>query len=160
MKPWFLTLLVSLIWISPVTASNQAQVNAILKSESPPFGVVFEIVEGSKNDLNWAMAEIKKYAGQLKQRFPEIGIAVVSHGSEQFALMKSEEKQYQQVHNTVKSLVQDDEIPVHVCGTHASWYDKKPEDFPDYVDVAPAGPTAIANYEDMGYEKIVMEEPR
>ena len=30
----------------------------------------------------------------------------------------------------------------------------------NYVDVTPAGPTQIANYEDMGYEKIVMDKPK
>jgi intracellular sulfur oxidation DsrE/DsrF family protein len=144
----------------PAFASNQEQVERIVNSQSPPFGVVFEIVEGSKTDLDWAIAEVKKYARQLRQRFPDIGIAVVSHGREEFALMKSEEKNYQQVHATVKSLVQDDAIPVHVCGTHASWYGKSEKDFPDYVDVTPAGPTQIANYVDMGYIKIVLQEPR
>lgn len=141
-------------------SANEEKVAWILKEETPPFGVVFEIVEGSKNDLRWAMAEVKKYADLLRKRFPDMGIAVVSHGSEQFGLMKSEAKNYQEVHRTVKSLVQDDSIAVHVCGTHASWYGKGEDDFPDYVNVSPAGPTEIANYVEMGYEKIVLEEPR
>ena len=153
-------LILSLFVISSVFASNQEKVERIMKNQIPPFGVVFEIVEGSKSDLSWAIAEVKKYASQLRQRFPDIGIAVVSHGKEEFALMKSEENNYKEVHAIVKSLVQDDSIPVHVCGTHASWEGKSEKDFPDYVDVTPAGPTQIANYVDMGYEKIVLEEPR
>ena len=153
-------LVLGLILVSPALASNQEKVDRIVKNQPPPFGVVFEIVEGSKKDIGWAMAEVKKYAAQLRQRFPDIGIAVVSHGREEFALMKSEENNYKEVHATVKSLVQDDAIPVHVCGTHASWYGKSENDFPDYVDVTPAGPTQIANYVDMGYERIVLEEPR
>lgn len=140
--------------------SNQEKVNWILKEENPPFGVVFEIIEGNKNDLKWAVAEIKKYSEQLRKRFPDIGIAVVSHGKEQFGLMTSEADNLKEVHSAVKSLVQDDSIPVHVCGTHASWYGKDEKDFPDYIVVSPAGPTEVANYEDMGYEKIVLEEPR
>jgi intracellular sulfur oxidation DsrE/DsrF family protein len=153
-------LILSLVIVLPVFASNQEKVDRIVKSQIPPFGVVFEIVEGSKTDMSWAIAEVKKYAKQLRQRFPELGIAVVSHGREEFALMKSEEKNYKEVHAAVKSLVTDDAIPVHVCGTHASWLGKSEKDFPDYVDVTPAGPTQIANYVDMGYEKIVLEEPR
>ena len=57
----------------------------------------------------------------------------------------------------MKSLVQDDSIPVHICGTHASWYNKTADDFPDYVDVTPAGPTEINNYEEMGYVLVVMQ---
>jgi len=151
---------VSSVFVSPVFASNQEKVDQIVKRQTPPFGVVFEIVEGNKKDIRWAIAEVKKYAKQLRKRFPDLGIAVVSHGREEFALMKSEENNYKEAHAEVKSLVQDDAIPVHVCGTHASWYGKSEKDFPDYVDVTPAGPTQIANYVDMGYEKIVLEEPR
>jgi intracellular sulfur oxidation DsrE/DsrF family protein len=153
-------ILINIFLISQAVASNQEQVDWILKEKNPPFGVVFEIVEGSESDLQWAIAEVKKYSDQLRKRFPDIGIAVVSHGSEQFGLMKSETENLKEVHSTVKSLVQDDSIPVHVCGTHASWYGKSEKDFPDYVAVSPAGPTEIANYEDMGYEKIVLEEPQ
>ena len=86
-------------------------------------------------------------------------IAVVTHGKEQFGLMTSEAKNKKEVHQAVKSLVQNNDVPVHVCGTHASWYGKGEKDFPDYVDVTPAGPTQIANYEDMGYEKVIMDKP-
>ena len=160
MVRYLVVLFINFFLISHAVASNQEAVERILKEKNPPFGVVFEIVEGSESDLEWAIAEVKKYSDQLRKRFPDIGIAVVSHGSEQFGLMKSEAKELKEVHTTVKSLVQDDSIPVHVCGTHASWYGKKADDFPDYVTVSPAGPTEIANYEDMGYEKIVLEEPR
>lgn len=138
---------------------NQDRINAILKRDAAPFGVVFEVVEGDDDALEWAIPQIKQYAKQLRGKFPAIGIAVVSHGKEEFALMKSNVEEHKEVHKIVQSLVKDDEIPVHVCGTHASWYGNKPEDFPDYIDVAPAGPTQIRDYEDMGYEKIVMEEP-
>lgn len=153
-------LTVTLLMVSTVFASNQEKVERIVKSQSQPFGVVFEIVEGSKHDISWAIDEVEKYAKQLRQRFPDIGIAVVSHGREEFALMKSEENNYKETHAKVKSLVKDQAIPVHVCGTHASWYGRSEKDFPDYVDVTPAGPTQIADYVDMGYEKIVLEEPR
>jgi intracellular sulfur oxidation DsrE/DsrF family protein len=126
--------------------------------ETPPFGVVFEIAKGSRAALEWAIPAVKKYAQQLRKKFPDIGIAVVSHGKEQFALMKSEQDANLKVHETVKSLVADD-IPVHVCGTHASWLGKTAADFPDYVNVAPAGPTEINNYVDMGYRKIVLDAP-
>ena len=160
MVRYLAVILVNILLISQAVASDREKVAGILAAENPPFGVVFEIVEGSKSDLRWAIAAVKKYSDQLRKRFPDMGIAVVSHGSEQFGLMKSEAENYKEVHTAVKSLVQDDSIPVHVCGTHASWYGKSAEDFPDYVDVSPAGPTEIANYVDMGYEKIVLEEPQ
>lgn len=139
---------------------DQKQIDYILKMETPPLGVVFEIIEGSPNDLEWAIPRIVNFSKLLRDKFPNIAIAVVSHGKEQFGLMTSEAKEKTEIHNAVKSLSQEQDIPVHVCGTHASWYGKGEKDFPDYIDVTPAGPTQIANYEDMGYEKIIVEEPR
>ncbi|WP_455212635.1 hypothetical protein, partial [Kaarinaea lacus] len=100
MVRYVVVLLINIFLISQAVASNQEKIEWILNEKNPPFGVVFEIVEGSKSDLQWAIAEVKKYSQQLRKRFPDIGIAVVSHGSEQFGLMKSEEKNLQEVHNT------------------------------------------------------------
>lgn len=138
---------------------NQDEINQILQSDPPPFGVVFEIVEGERDALEWAIPRVKVFSEQLRGKFPDIGIAVVTHGKEEFALMTSKQEEHKAVHKTVKSLVKDSDIPVHICGTHASWYGKKPEDFPDYVDVAPAGPAKISEYEDIGYQKVVIEKP-
>ena len=153
-----LLIVFSLFFSSLVQANNQEQIDYILKQETPPFGVVFEVVEGDRAALEWAIPQIKKFSEQLRKKFPEIGVAVVSHGSEQFALMKTGQKEFKKVHDTVQSLVKGD-VPVHICGTHASWYGKKAKDFPDYIDVAPAGPAQIRDYEDMGYELIVMDKP-
>ena len=60
--------------------------------------------------------------------------------------------------NGVKILVDIDKVDVHVCETHAGWYGVMPEDFPDYVDVVPAGPVQINDYESMGYELIVLPD--
>lgn len=138
-------------------ADNQAQIDEILKQESGPFGVVFEIVESDPDALQWAIPMINQYVKQLRSRFPDINLAVVTHGTEQFGLMASEKQNNPDVHKMVKTLVSS-EVPVHVCGTHASWYDKDEEDFPDYVNVTPAGPTEINNYRDMGYILVILEE--
>lgn len=166
MKAYPLILLFALITVCllPVNVQakdvNQEEINQLLSSDPPPFGVVFEVIQGDRSALDWAMPRVKVFAQQLREKFPDIGIAVVSHGKEEFALMTSKRDEHKEMHKTVQSLVKDDKIPVHVCGTHASWYGKKPEDFPDYVDVAPAGPTQISNYEDMGYHLIVLSKPK
>jgi len=149
---------VSLLFVTQSQASNQPEIDRLLAQKDAPFGVVFEIVEGSGDALQWAIPAVNKYVKQLRKRFPDIGLAVVSHGSEQFGLMKSQQKDNAQVHKPVHSLVASD-VPVHLCGTHASWRGKEADDFPDYVDVAPAGPTEIRNYEEMGYVLIEIEKP-
>ena len=149
--------LICLFLAGVAQATPQEDVNNILTLKQAPFGVVFEVVEGDDDALKWAMPAINKLVNQLRQRFPDIGLAVVTHGSEQFGLMTSEQKEMPEVHKTVQSLVASD-VPVHVCGTHASWYGKNAKDFPDYVDVSPAGPTEIRNYEDMGYTLVRIEQ--
>lgn len=138
-------------------AGTQAQIDAILAGEEP-FGVVFEIVQGDEDALHWAIPEVNRYVTQLRERFPDIALAVVSHGAEQFALTKDGQADNAEVHQGVKSLVGSD-VPVHVCGTHATWRDKSAADFPDYVDVAPAGPTEIRNYQAMGYHLVLIRRP-
>ena len=161
--PFFVLIIFTLLFmLLPLTAKatdDQKEVDYILKMETPPLGVVFEIIEGDVNALKWAIPQVTKFSKQLRDKFPNIAIAVVTHGKEQFGLVKTSEKQNKELQTQVKSLVQNQDIPVHVCGTHASWYGKGEKDFPDYVDVTPAGPTQIANYEDMGYEKIIMDKP-
>lgn len=155
-----LLIVICQVGISPAApaADNQREVDKVLKMGAAPLGVVFEIVEGDPDALKWAIPQVVKFSKQLRNQFPDIAIAVVSHGKEEFALTKEKEQQNRDVHKAVKSLLAED-VPVHVCGTHASWYGKNADDFPDYVDVTPAGPTQIANYEDMGYHKIVLEKP-
>ncbi len=153
-----LSIVFLLLQLGVAHATSQDDVNTILAEKEAPFGVVFEVVEGDDDALDWAMPAINKFVIQLRKRFPDIGLAVVTHGSEQFGLMTSEQKEMPAVHTTVQSLVAEG-VPVHVCGTHASWYGKDANDFPDYVDVSPAGPTEINNYEDMGYALVRVEEP-
>ena len=158
MRRFIFLSIISLFFSANTQASNQQEIQHLLAQNDAPFGVVFEIVEGSDEALQWAIPAVNKYVKQLRERFPDIGLAVVSHGSEQFGLMTSKQKDNAKVHKTVQSLVASD-VPVHVCGTHASWRGKEARDFPDYVDVSPAGPTEIRNYEDMGYVLVEISKP-
>lgn len=158
MRRFIFLSIISLFFSANTQASNQQEIQQLLAQNDAPFGVVFEIVEGSDEALQWAIPAVNKYVKQLRERFPDIGLAVVSHGSEQFGLMTSKQKDNAKVHKTVQSLVASD-VPVHVCGTHASWRGKEAKDFPDYVDVSPAGPTEIRNYEDMGYVLVELSKP-
>jgi len=118
--------------------------------------VVFEIVEGDEDALAGLLPRLRQAIAQLRQRFPEIELAVVSHGGEQFALQSQYREQYHSIHQGVQSL-SEDHVPVHVCGAHAGWYGVSPEDFPDYVDVAPSGPAQINQYVELGYTLVRIE---
>jgi len=138
--------------------AGQAEVDAILAQDKPPFGVVFEIVEGDAKALDWAIPEVKREIQRLRARFPDISLAVVSHGREQFALLSERQGSNLTVHEAVESLAKND-VPVHVCGTHARWRGKGEADFPVYVDVTPAGPTEIRNYQAMDYRLVRIRKP-
>ena len=137
-------------------AGSMVHVQALLEEKEAPAGVVFEILEG-KEGLTWAIPQVVRYSELLRQRFPDLSIAVVSHGREEFALQSKNREKYPALHQAVLSLSTEQAIPVHVCGTHAGWFNVNPEDFPDYVDVAPAGPTQIRDYEDLGYRLVRVE---
>lgn len=139
-------------------ADSDRDIKFILQATNPPIGVVFEIVEGNREDLSWAIPQTRDYIMRLKSKFPDMKFAVVSHGSEQFGLLKSEGEKQPVLQRKVRSLVQDDNVPLYICGTHASWYHKDAKDFPEWVSVAPAGPAKINEYQREGYALVVIEK--
>jgi|GEM_PF-6211953 len=68
----YLFVIINLFCLAFVHADNQSEINKILKQESSPFGVVFEIVESDKTDLSWAFPRIKNYSDILRKRFPDL----------------------------------------------------------------------------------------
>lgn len=130
---------------------DERQIADILAKKEAPAGVVFEVAVSSEAGLQWAIPRIQKYVKELRKKFPSIEVAVVSHGREQFSLVKNKAKQYKKVHSKVQKLVKDDNVPVHICATHASWRDVAPEDYPNYITVSATGPAAVRDYQELGY---------
>lgn len=151
-----LSLILSNLLFAQICIAENAslEVEHLLSLKEAPTGVVFEIVTGSANSLKWALPRTKKYIKKLRNRFPELDIAIVTHGNEQFALKTTNSKKYKKVHSLTQQLVKEDNIPLHVCGTYASWNNVSEEEFPDYVDVAAAGPATINDYISLGYTLI------
>jgi len=141
---------------SQLSANADSDVEFILSASKPPIGVIFEVVENNEKDLELALTKINHYSEKLKKAIPSIKLAVVSHGTEQFALLKENRKRYNATHAKVQSLISNN-VPVSVCGTHASWYAFSEKDFPDYVDVTEAGPQKIKEYQRQGYALIIIE---
>lgn len=140
-----------------VVADDQQQFESILKMSKSPDGVVFEIL-ADEDGLEWAIPRIQHYSHYLREKFPHIAIAVVSHGNEQFALQTDYQEDNKEIHTQVKSLL-GSKVQIHVCGTYAGWKGINPEDFPDYVDVVPSGPAQIRSYIELGYTRIEVEPP-
>ena len=139
-------------------ASSDPTITELLQSATAPDGVVFEIITGDDNGLEWAIPRTREYIRQLHAKFPELPIAVVTHGQEMFSLQKRDEYGTPEVHNQVKSLVTQQNVVLHVCGTYAGRQGLADEDFPAYVDVAASGPAQINDYVALGYVKIIIED--
>jgi len=151
------TLIIALIFSSLIftqtifAADANKQLEQILSLKKAPAGIVFEIVTGAANSLEWALPKTQSYIKKLRTRFPKVDIAIVTHGNEQFALKTTNNKKYKKVHSLTQQLVQKDAVQLHVCGTYASWKNVSEEEFPEYVDVTAAGPATINDYVALGY---------
>ncbi len=156
----FPLLLLAALCLAPVPAAASAdqEVEKVLAAAQAPDGIVFEIATNDADTLRWAVPAIRRYAERLRQRFPKLPIAVVSHGKEEFALTRPNRERYKGVHDGIQSL-QADNIPVAVCGAYAQMHQVSPEDFPDYVEVASTGPSEIRAYRDFGYQLIRLDRP-
>ncbi|MET0013009.1 MAG: DsrE family protein [Sedimenticola sp.] len=153
--PLIKAILFGLLLLLPLTGLA-SQVDRIIAAAERPDGIVFEVVSGDEDALDRLLPVIREDIVRLRKRFPDLDIAVVSHGSEQFALMTEEVAAFRETHETVQRLV-DDDVPVHVCGTHASWRGRDDQDFPAYVDVAPSGPAQINQYIELGFLHILVD---
>ncbi len=148
-------ILTSLLFGSTALASD---IVILLEQKQAPAGVVFEIVSDDEDLLEELLPTLKKDIEKLRKRFPNLPIVIVTHGKEQFSLITANSKTEQTTHSLVKDLVKSSDIDFHVCETHASWYGITSEDFPDYIDVSATGPAQINDYEEMGYELIILTD--
>ena len=155
----FLKYFFGLMLLLPVTQTAIADSNylltvqAIIDSNEAPEGVVFEIVSKDRQYLDWALPETKRLSAQLRDRFPKLDIAIVSHGSEQFALTEKQLADNAALNATLKSLAESN-IQLHVCATHAERKGVAAEEFSKLVDVAAEGPAQINDYIKLGYLRI------
>jgi intracellular sulfur oxidation DsrE/DsrF family protein len=141
-----------------VHAEANHTLDHLLKQNEAPEGVVFEIITDDDDGLEWAIPRTQQYIKQLHEKFPRLAIAVVTHGSEMFALQNRDIDVNRDVHNQVQSLIQDENVSLHACGTYAGWRGLASEDFPAYVDVTASGPATINDYVALGFVKIIIEE--
>ncbi|MBT3447713.1 MAG: DsrE family protein [Candidatus Thioglobus sp.] len=150
-----------LLLLSSTLMANYSNpyVNQLLESDNEPEGVVFELIESDKKTWKWAAPMIKDLKIQLKEKYPNIEIAVVSHGREQFQLLKSRVKSQQKAIAILEGLVQQENIDLHVCGAHSSWFGINPDGYIDIVDVAVSGPAKINDYINLGYQPIQLHKP-
>jgi len=151
---FLIVVILCLVFPASQAGTTDDAVQKMLDSNQAPAGVVFEIVSADADALQWAIPRIQQYSNTLRNKFPKLEIAVVTHGREQFALQQENEQDYRKVHESVKALSMKQDIPVHICQTFAAWNGVEPEQFPEYVTVSATGPQQINDYIDLGYTLI------
>jgi len=151
---WISVILV--LWAAAVRAAPGDEVARLVAAATPPPGVVFEVVTGDEAALRRLLPAIRDHARELRRRFPELPVAVLTHGSEQFSLLRENAGRYADLHALVGALGEEERIPVQVCGNHASWRSKGRSDFPDDVEVVSAAGAKLDEYRAAGFVVIVM----
>lgn len=150
-----LIILVIVLAVSQLAVANK-ELDSLYAKQQAPNGVVFEIVDWDDDYLARAIPWVNEQIIALREQFPGLEIAVVSHGSEQFALLKDSDAAYPEIHSNVQSLIVDHDIKLELCLGHAGMRGFARSDFPEYVDIEASGPSQIAAYEALGYDKVVV----
>lgn len=150
-----------LLSVQPLVAETYShpQVERLLAADEAPDGVVFEVLSWDSKTWTWAAPMIRDLRKQLRERYPDLDIAVVSHGAEQFQLTQDAASKQPSAIETLSDLNQDG-VNIHVCGVHSSWEDVSEDSYIDIVDVSPSGPAQINDYVNLGYSKVLITRPR
>ena len=138
--------------------SSAETIEMLLAKDTPPPGIVFDIDEWDNEALQWAIPLVRSYVDRLRARFPGLDIVVVSHGDEEFALMKYAEPDFGVLHQQVEALVAD-QVPVHVCAGHAVMSGYSENGFIDSVDKVSAGVETVAEYRRRGFVHVPVLRP-
>ena len=150
-----------LVVLAPVLhAADTAHptIKRLLALDEAPEGVVFELVHWDEATWSWAAPMIADLRSQLRAKFPDIDVAIVSHGGEQFQLTRARIGEQPQAITQLRSLA-DEGVNLHVCGTHSQWNDVPETDYIDIVDVSPSGPAQVNDYISLGYRLVVLRKP-
>lgn len=147
----------------PVAGSSEEEVFpeaedvARLLNGEKPLGVLFHIYEQSEDALEWVLPRVVRYTERFRTKWGDVPIAVVTHGAEMLGLARGRSSTNADALKLAEQLVRRQGVLIHVCGTYASSMGLGTADFPDFIDVVPFGPTQVADYVEVGYEKIDLE---
>ena len=122
-----------------------------------PEGVVFLVMDHDTEAYEWVLPRLERYVKIIRQEWPDLPLAVLSHGDEIFSLLAKNENEYPEFHRKVRHLVTSEKIDFQVCGAFAALSGVDESEFADFVEVVPSAPTQISDYRLMGYELVHLE---
>lgn len=135
---------------------EQSEIDNIRAAEKPE-GVLFLVMEQDEDAFNWVLPRVIHYTQQLRDKWNDLTIVVLSHGEEMFALRDEYRPLYEAMHQDVLMLVSKYDVLFQVCGSYANFSNVAPSEFPDYIDVIPFAPAEIENYRLMEFKIINLE---
>ncbi len=137
---------------------RNTEVDDIIASDQRPEGIVFELIEFDDDVWTWAAPMLRSLTRQLEEKYPSLDRALVSHGAEIFDLAKESGNQDKEEIQQL-SILADEGLEVHVCGTYASYKHLEDNDFLSFVDVAPSAPAQLNDYIKLGFVPILLRKP-
>lgn len=140
------------------SAGVHPDVKTMVQAEEAPEGVVFEVETLEENALAELAEYIKVQVEEVKKAFPDVDIAVVSHGVEEYSLQTKNQAKQASMHNLFNQLVSQQDVSLHVCGAVAGLGNLSQEDFPDYVSYSDSGMAQINDYKALGYQVVVIKQ--
>lgn len=154
LKLLILTLVFTLTACSQTLQSNQSakilpMVQELIDFNQEPHGVVLEL---ESDDKTFALSRTDLIVAQikaLKDKYPRLDVVLLSHGAElhAFSLQGKHLETYSQ-------LVKEGKVMIHVCEVTAGLIGLNPEDFPDFIDVAPSGTAQLNDYIKLEYDVV------
>ena len=135
---------------------EQSEIDEIRTSEKPE-GILFLVMEQDEDAFQWVLPRVTHYTRQLREKWKDLAVVVLSHGEEMFALTSEYRALYGKLHQDVLTLVSEYDVLFQVCGSYAHYSDVAPSEFPDYVDVVPFAPAEIENYRQLEFKIINLE---
>ena len=123
----------------------------------PPGGVVFLVMDYDTEAYYWVLPRLERYVRMLREKWPDLSLAVLSHGDEIFSLLSKNEDEYSFFHKSLRELATTYKVDVQVCGAYAALSGVDESEFADFVDVVASAPAQITDYRQMDYEVVSLE---
>jgi intracellular sulfur oxidation DsrE/DsrF family protein len=133
-----------------------AEIRGMVETGQPD-GVVFLVMDHDIEAYYWVLPRLERYVRMLREAWPQLPLAVLSHGDEIFSLLARNESEYPSFHQRLRDLVSTYELDVQVCGAYASMSGVDETEFADFVDVVPSAPSQVTDYRHMGYQVVNLE---
>lgn len=131
----------------------------IVAQSVEPEGILIDIETLNTEGIKEYLSTVQTQVSTLRQRYADLDIVIISHGLELVAFLKPEAgKEMSDEAMAFKTMMETQNVVLHICETSASWQGYLPEDFLDFVDTVPSGLATINDYKALDYVLVPIEQ--